>query len=149
MGSLTLPSAGAVYLDTDAIIYSVEKIDPYATLLQPLWLAAQAGQFTILSSDLALLEVLVKPLQNADSVLEHAFRALLLASREVQLLPISRSVLEAAARLRATTGIKTPDAIHAATGLEYGAALFVSNDTGYRRVAGLPVTILSDVLAAP
>jgi hypothetical protein len=30
MGSLTLPAAGTVYLDTDAIIYSVEKIDPYA-----------------------------------------------------------------------------------------------------------------------
>jgi hypothetical protein len=40
MGSLTLPSAGAVYLDTDAIIYSVEKIDPYATLLQPLELTS-------------------------------------------------------------------------------------------------------------
>jgi predicted nucleic acid-binding protein len=149
MGSLTLPSAGAVYLDTDAIIYSVEKIDPYATLLQPLWLAAQAGQFIVMSSDLALLETLVKPLQNADTVLENAFRALLLASREVQLLPISRSVLEAAARLRATIGIKTPDAIHAATGLEQGAALFVSNDPAYRRIAGLPVTILNDVLAAP
>jgi hypothetical protein len=74
MQTATLPSAGTVYLDTDAIIYSVEKIDPYATLLQPLWLAAQAGQFIVMSSDLALLETLVKPLQNADTVLENAFR---------------------------------------------------------------------------
>jgi hypothetical protein len=43
MGSLNLPQAGLVYLDTDAIIYSVEKIAPYSALLSPLWQAAQSA----------------------------------------------------------------------------------------------------------
>ena len=45
MGQLTLPPSGSVYIDADAVIYSVEKIEPYWTLLQPMWSAAKAGQF--------------------------------------------------------------------------------------------------------
>lgn len=146
MGQLALPSAGLVYLDTDALIYSVEKITPYAALLQPLWDAAAQGAFQVISSDLALLEVLVKPLQLGDTVLAQLYRDLLTASQETRLLPISRAVIEEAARLRATMGIKTPDAIHAASAIAEGVALFVSNDPVYRRVPGLPVTILDDLL---
>ncbi len=100
----------------------------------------------MVSSDLALLEALVKPLQLGDTVLVQLYRDLLTASQETRLIPISRAVIEAAARLRATTGIKTPDAIHAASALGEGVARFVSNDPVYRRIPGLPVTILDDLL---
>jgi len=146
VGQLALPAAGLVYLDTDALIYSVEKIVPYAALLQPLWDAAAQRTFQVVSSDLALLEALVQPLQLGDTVLVQLYRDLLTASQETRLIPISRAVIEAAARLRATTGIKTPDAIHAASALGEGVALFVSNDPVYRRIPGLPVTILDDLL---
>ena len=130
MGSLTLPSAGLVYLDTNAVIYSVVKIDPYASLLQPLWLAAQAGRITVVSSELTLLETLVKPFRDGDDLLAAAFRALLLASRAVRLLPINQALLEDATRLRAMIGLKTPDALHAAAALASGCALFVTNRCG-------------------
>ena len=50
MGSLILPASGPVYLDTNGFIYSVERIEPYGTLLAPMWQAAQAGQFQVVSS---------------------------------------------------------------------------------------------------
>lgn len=62
MGSLTLPTTGAVYVDANVVIYSVEKVEPYYTALQPLWAAAQAGSITLISSELLLIETLVKPL---------------------------------------------------------------------------------------
>lgn len=145
MGSLTLPPSGVVYIDANAIIYSVEKIEPQCTLLQPLWLAAQTGSFTLISSELVLLETLVKPLREADTASEAIYRALLLASKEVRLVPITVPILDSAARLRATTGLKTPDAIHAATALATGCALFVTNDRDLSRVSGLPVTVLRDI----
>ena len=83
MGQLMLPSSGSVYVDANVVIYSVEKIDPYWTVLQPLWQAAQLGQFVVLSSELVLLETLVKPLKEANTVLETIFRQLLLASKDV------------------------------------------------------------------
>ena len=66
MGSLTLPATGPIYLDANGFIYSVERIEPYRTVLEPLWQQAQAGQFQIVSSELTLLETLVKPFQKED-----------------------------------------------------------------------------------
>jgi predicted nucleic acid-binding protein len=65
----------------------------------------------------------------------------------VDLVPISPDILREAARLRASiTRFRTPDAIHAATALATSAALFVTNDLGFRNVPGLPVEVLQDVL---
>ena len=55
-------------------------------------------------------------------------------------------MFEDAALLRAETGLAIPDAIHAVTALRSDCALFVTNDTDFRRVQGLPVIILDDLL---
>jgi predicted nucleic acid-binding protein len=144
MGSLMLPPSGPVYLDANGFIYSVERIEPYRTLLEPMWQLAQAGQFEVVSSELVILETLVKPLRERDMILENLFRALL-AAREVRVIPATALLWEQAARLRATTGLKTPDALHAATALAVGSTLFVTNDGGFRRVAGLPLVVLNEV----
>ena len=124
MGSLSLPGSGQVYLDANCVIYSVEKIAPYDSLLEPAWQAAELGQIDLVSSELVVLETLVKPLREKDDAMESLYRDLLLKSREVQLFTIGLNILERAARIRAETGIRTPDAIHAATGLEAGVAEF-------------------------
>jgi len=59
---------------------------------------------------------------------------------------ITQDVLREAARLRATTKLKTPDAVHAATARIAGCVLFLTNDVGFRGVANLSVVILGDLL---
>ena len=145
MGSLTLPPAGPIYLDASGFIYSVERIEPHRALLEPVWRQAQAGQFTIVSSDLVVLETLVKPMRESDMVVEKLFRSLFDA-KEVRLIPATRPLWEEAARLRAETGLKTPDALHAATALHVGCTLFITNDDDFRRLQDLPVVILDDLL---
>ena len=61
MGTLTLPSGGSVYVDANAIIYSVERIEPYRELLAPMRQEARAGRFTLASSELVVLETLQTP----------------------------------------------------------------------------------------
>ena len=95
-----------------------------------------------------LLETLVKPVQAGDNELVDIFRQLLLNTAEVSLQPISRAVLEQAVQLRAAYNLKTPDAIHAATAVTTGCHLFLTNDRAFERVPNLPVTILSDLVAA-
>lgn len=145
MGTLTLPASGLVYLDANPIIYTVEKHPVYGPLLQLIWLAAQAKTIEVVSSDLALMETLILPLKNGNKTLEQAYERALLGT-ELRLLPITQTILRRAAQLRATTKLKTPDALHAATALETGCVLFVSNDAGFRGVAGLPLVILDDLL---
>lgn len=147
MGQLTIPSSATVYLDTSVIIYTVEANPIYYSLLQPLWLKFQTGEIELVTSELTLMETLILPLRNANNALVSDYEQILLSS-EIQLVSISRSVLKAAANLRATTNLKTPDAIHAATALDAGCTLFLTNDSGFRNVPSLPVVILSEVLAS-
>ncbi|HEY7342605.1 MAG TPA: PIN domain-containing protein [Ktedonobacterales bacterium] len=146
MGSLTLPGTGSAYADANVFIYTVEHIDPYRIVLDAFWRDVQSAHTSVLTSELSALEVLVRPIREGNIALEAAFRAVLFSSPDVQMLPVTISVLERAAQLRATTSLKTPDAIHAATALEHGCMLFVTNDATFRRVPGLPVTILADLL---
>ncbi len=148
MGQLTLPSSGTVYVDTNAVIYRVERIEPYLTASAPLWDALDAGSASIVTSELTLLEVLVKPLRDGNTALASLYRTVLLGTSGLTCIPITRSILESAAQLRAAHPLKTPDAIHAATSLAQGSTLFVSNDTGFRRVTGLPVAVLHEVAAS-
>jgi len=146
MEQLILPSSGSVYLDANAMIYSAEKIDPYYTLLQPLWQAVKQSHIAVVSSELLLLETLVKPIREENKVLENIFREIFTSSEDIQLIPISKEILEQAAYLRATVGLKPPDAIHAATGLFAHCSLFITNDAAFTRVKELPVALLKDFL---
>ena len=145
MGPIGLPSHGAVYLDTSAIIYSVERNEPYFTLLAPAWHQAEAGQLVVVCGELVIAETLVRPIREGNVDLAAAFQAVF-AAPEVDLVPTTRRLWEDTARLRAETGLKTPDALHAATALWAGCALFITNDTDFRRVEGLPVVVLDDLL---
>ena len=145
MGPLTLPASGLVYLDASGLIYSVERIEPYRTLLQPMWEQVQGGNLAVVSSPVLVTEVLVKPLRDDNTEIELQYRELF-ASNAVRLLDASYQVFEDAARLRAETGLKTSDALHDATALRAGCALFITNDTDFRRVQGLPVVVLDDLL---
>ena len=91
------------------------------------------------------MEALVGPLKSGNTAIEKAYEHALL-SADMRLLPITQPILREAARLRATTRLRTPDALHAATARQAGCVLFVTNDVGFRAVASLPLAILDEVL---
>jgi predicted nucleic acid-binding protein len=116
MGPLTLPAAGVVDADAQVCIYSVEQHPVYAPLLRPLWQAVQNGALEVVSSELALMETLVGPFKRGDTGLAATYEQFF-QQPGIRLLPVTQAVLREAARLRATTRLRTPDAIHAATAL--------------------------------
>jgi predicted nucleic acid-binding protein len=128
---------------------SLERVQPYLAVITPLWDALRTGKQAVVTSDLSLLEVLVKPIQLGDKKLQDLFRTILYHTSGFSCLPITTPILVTAANLRATIGIKTPDAIHAATALISGCTLFVTNDPAFHRVPSLPVALVSDIAAAP
>ena len=146
MGPLVLPSTGQIYLDASSLIYSVERVEPYRTLLKPMWQEAQDGNLTIVSSPILVVEALVKPIRDGNTEIQVQYRDLF-EINAVRLLEATYAVFEDAARIRAETALATPDALHAAAALRAGCALFVTNDSDFRRVEGLPVVVLDDLLA--
>jgi predicted nucleic acid-binding protein len=133
-------------LDAQCLIYTVEQFPVWFPLLDPLWQTVQGGTLRVASSELSLLECLVLPYRRADQKLIGDFEGVL-SGPGVDLIPITPDLLRHAARLRAAVPkLRTPDAIHAATALEVGVALFVTNDTDFRNVPGLPVAVLRDLI---
>jgi predicted nucleic acid-binding protein len=147
MGQLNFPPASLIYVDTVILIYSVERFPDYIPLLDPMWQQLQSGTLQVITSELALLETLVMPIRQANTALVERYEALLTAS-DVTLIPITQAILRSAATLRASTNLKTPDAIHAATAISAGCTVFLTNDFGFRTVAGLATVILQEVLNA-
>ncbi|HVA90439.1 MAG TPA: PIN domain-containing protein [Chloroflexota bacterium] len=144
MEPLTAPAGSLLYLDTNCIIYSVERTAPYADILLPLWQDASIGSIRLVTSSLTLLEVIVGPLRAGDELLEVGYRRLLQQTTDPRLISITDVILEKAARIRATLRLRTPDAIHAATALSEGCTHLLTNDATFRRVLGLTVTLLND-----
>lgn len=148
MGSLNLSAGAVVYVDTQVLIYTVERHAVYGPLLRPVWETAKSATVQVISSELSLLETLVQPIRTGNVALQSDYQKALLTT-ELRLLPITRAVLLDAARLRAgVAALRTPDAIHAATAQAAGCTMFLTNDRGLRQVPGLPVVLLDDVLAA-
>ena len=100
---------------------------------------------TATASELALMEVLIGPLKPGNVPLATRYEGTV-TQPGFRLEPITLTVLRRAAELRATTSLRTPDAIHAATALVTGCPMFLTNDRRFRAVPGLPVTILDDIL---
>ncbi len=146
MERLTLPPGSTVYLDTNCLIYSVEHVAPYAAILYTLWQSAGAGECILHTSGLTLTETLVAPLRASNATLADTYRRLLKESSDLQLVDVSLEVLERAAQLRAVLGLRTPDAIHAASALVTACTHLITNDPVFNRVQGLNVVVLSDLL---
>jgi len=104
------------------------------------------GELALVTSELTWLECLTKPLADGNQHLERLFRDFL-GCREMRLIPTDLATWETAARLRAL-GLRTPDALHAATALTESCDLFVTNDPVFRRVSELNVAVLSAVIDA-
>jgi predicted nucleic acid-binding protein len=97
-----------------------------------------AGELIAITSELTLAEVLVKPFADQNAELQQIYMEALQDSDTVRVVPITRDILVAAARLRAQhSTLKMPDALHAATALASNAQQFVSNDSRFVTVPDL------------
>lgn len=147
MGTLRIPAGGFVGIDTSVLIYTVEQRPEFVTLLRPLWEAVGKGSVTIVVSELVWLEALVGPIRDQDQLpIDHYDQ--LLAMPNIRPIAVSRSILRAAAHLRATLKIDTADSIHAATAMSIPCDTFVTNDADYQNIPGLSVQLLKDFVSS-
>src|SRR6185295_6231339 len=100
--------------------YALEEVEPWIGVARRVLASLDAGDCSGVTSELSLAECLVKPLQMGRADVVQTYQAFLQESRFFSVVPISRELLAEAARLRAISRIKLPDAIHAATALQRG-----------------------------
>lgn len=96
---------------------------------------------SLATSRLSRLECRSKPLRAGDLATLAQFDVFF-AGVEIVLLEMSAVVVERATELRAKYNLKTPDALHYATAVESGAAVFLTGDRALSRCSEVPVEVL-------
>jgi len=112
-----------VGLDTAPLIYFIEENSTYLPFVPPFFEAVDHGEFRVTTSVLTLTEVLVHPMRQGDHELADQYRRVLLHASQVTVVPVSETIAEEAAQLRARHGLRTPDAIQMATAIRSGKRL--------------------------
>lgn len=122
-----------IYLDACVVIYLVERTPRWFTRVGRAMTQARGALFGI--SPLVKMECLTGCMRRGDAVLEDAFNT---QFETFELLSIPERVFLHAARLRAQTGLKTPDALHVACAqFHHCDALWTNDDRLTRASHGL------------
>jgi len=137
---------GPVGLDTVVFIYFIEEHPQYLPLIEPLFAAIDAGTVEGVTSSLTFLETLVVPYRVGNGPLGERYEALLTGSRGIRMLDLDRPLLRAAAQLRASLRVRTPDAIQLAAALAARCSAYLTNDRELPPVPGLKILQLQDYL---
>jgi predicted nucleic acid-binding protein len=135
----------AVGVDTSPFIFSIEAHPKYLAVLRPFFQAVNRGECSVVTSTVTLLEVLVHPIRHGDEALAHPYNDILLSSPNISTIPLTPATAQAAAELRATHNLSTPDAIQLATALDLRAAAFLTNDRDFPDVDGIQILKLRDL----
>ncbi len=135
-----------VGVDTAPFIYLIEEHPDYLPLVRPFFEAVDLGRLRVVTSVITLLEVLVQPLRQDNQELAQKYRDILLGAAGLSVVPVSVSIAEEAASLRACYHLRTPDAIQIATAKSEGASAFLTNDRRLASLPGIQVLVLDELI---
>ncbi|MBI4198182.1 MAG: PIN domain-containing protein [Chloroflexi bacterium] len=117
-----------VGLDTNAVIYAIENVEPYAELALRLLSFVESGRIIAVVSPIVEAEALVKPLRRRDFRLVQRIEMFFSRFPNLRVREVDRRIARRAAEIRAATLWTLPDAIIVATALEDRCDAMVGND---------------------
>ena len=146
MGLIEDLTPGPLALDTAIFIYFIEEDKRFLPLVKPIFNAIDSGKLQAVTSGLTLMEVLVLPYRTANLTLTERYESLLTRSRGLRFVDVDRTLLRAAAQLRAAYRLKPPDALQIGAALIAGCRAFLTNDRRIPTIHGLRVVQLKQYL---
>lgn len=134
----------SVYIDTSVFIYFIEKNTVYHKTCERIFENIETGTVKASTSTLTLLEVLVKPYKLKRDDLVLSFYSLFSTYPNISWINLTLGISDLAAKLRAEYGLKTPDAIQAASAISHDAKGFICNDRVFKKIKDLDCLIIDD-----
>lgn len=134
-----------VGLDTAPLIYYIEENPRYLPILVPFFEALDRREFSIVTSTITLLEVLVHPIRQNNQQLVQQYRTILSNVTGIEMFPLDINISEHAAQLRGKYNIRTPDAIQMATAIHAGATCFLTNDVALPEIPNLQMLFVENL----
>ena len=137
-----------VAFDANALIYFLDGRDPYRGQVVEVLRMLEDGRAVGFLSTVVEMELLVRPLRTHDTEAVERIETLLRLTPNLLVRPVARAVARAAAEVRAATGLRTPDAIIAASAILDGFDVIIGNDRDFaRHVRGVRYVCLDDFAA--
>jgi predicted nucleic acid-binding protein len=133
-----------VGVDTSIFIYFIEKHVEYNKLLKNFFKKNLEGEIEIVTSTITLLELLVLPFKQSRKDLIKKYKNIFAESEHIELIDLNNEISEISARIKANSGIRTPDAVQIGTSVYKKADYFLTNDKRLRSVKEIPMIILDD-----
>ena len=127
MGSM-IPKGSRVLLDTVALIYFLEENERYSKSAEKIFNRIESGQLQGVMASLVFAELLVPLYRSGDPQAATGLSNRLRNFRNLEVIPLTTEISMGAARLRADYGLRTPDAIHAATAISTQSTGILTND---------------------
>ncbi|HOD57407.1 MAG: hypothetical protein LMBGKNDO_01783 [Bacteroidales bacterium] len=141
-----LKNAQTIALDTAPFIYFIEENPTYISIIEPLFQEISRGNLLAFTSNITLIEVLIKPLEEKNNDLIKKYSEILHDADNLFLADVDNDIAMEAARLRASHKLKIPDAIQLATGLINGADAFITNDDSFKKIKHIDVIVLHELI---
>ena len=133
-----------IYADSGIVMRWVEGISQARDPIEMRWRQLPPSERIFITSRISRLECRCKPLRNHQKLLLRQYDVFF-SGREVDIREIDAAVVEKATELRASFGLKTPDAIHAATAMLAGVDSFWTTDADFSKCQGLDVEVFKAV----
>ena len=108
--------------------------------------ALKGGRLIFVTSEITVLETLVHARRNEDERRQSSIRRFLTPSAFIETRPVNLELIEDALTLRVQFGLKSPDAIHVATGISSNCSAFLTKDEKWGKL-GLSILTANDLVA--
>jgi len=133
------------FFDASALIYLVEGAEPFASRIRSVLaqMTTKRPAMGAAVSRLSWLECRVRPAHNNDLATLASFDAFF-ARPDLLWVELSKNVVELATAIRVKHGLRTPDALQAASCLQLGAGhIFLTGDIAFKKVTALNIKMLT------
>lgn len=139
-----LERARLVHLDARVLALHLLGRAPYPELTRLLFDGLRSGDVAGQTSAISLYQLLVEPFRRGRDDLARRAGDDLTAFRGLEIVAVDGRIARQAAEVRARLGGRVERALQLATALAADAELFLTQDSGIRRVAGIEVLDLDD-----
>lgn len=129
-------------IDTVVFIYLLENKGAAAERATQLLKRVEAGSMEAVFSSIGMIEILTGPKQLGREDLAVQYKEYLARFPHLTIAGINERIVDIAADLRARYSIRTPDAIHIATAIDFGAEQFFTNDRALKKIKEISITLI-------